>query len=426
MAVTQENIVSDDFLRQLSAAGEVDILVGVPTLNNHETIARVISAIRVGFVKYFPRERAALVNVDGGSRDGTADIVRGTAAPDFRAFLASSPLRTMHTLTTEYDAMQGKGGALRVILAAAELSRAKVCAIVSPDLESLTPEWVEALTRPIYREGFDLLAPIYQRHRFDGLLVSHILSPLVAAAYGCEIEEPLGGELTFSGRLASHYLSQDDAWQQEMMRFAPEIWMVTTALAGDYRVGQAFLGPKVQSERPGEPQLAVTVQQVVGALFNCLEVHQSYWMALKGTRNIPIFGFQYDLDLPPIRVNRKRMLNTFLKGVSELASILEPALAPPTLQQIREIAKVDSEGAWFPDDLWVRIVYEFAGAFHHSVINRDHLLQALTPLYLGRIVSFLSENQRSGATEARERLKKLRTEFETLKPYLAERWNSQK
>jgi hypothetical protein len=96
------------------------------------------------------------------------------------------------------------------------------------------------------------------------------------------------------------------------------------------------------------------------------------------------------------------------------------------LQQIREIAKVDGEGAWFPDELWVRIVYEFAGAFHHSVINRDHLLQALTPLYLGRIVSFLSENQRSGATEARERLKKLRTEFETLKPYLAERWNSPK
>ena len=38
------------------------------------------------------------------------------------------------------------------------------------------------------------------------------------------------------------------------------------------------------------------------------------------------------------------MLNTFLKGVAELASILEPALSPPTLQQIREIAKLDGEG----------------------------------------------------------------------------------
>ena len=54
MAVTDESLLTDDFLRQITAAGEVDILVGVPTLNNHDTIARVISAIRVGFVKYFP------------------------------------------------------------------------------------------------------------------------------------------------------------------------------------------------------------------------------------------------------------------------------------------------------------------------------------------------------------------------------------
>ncbi len=167
------------------------------------------------------------------------------------------------------------------------------------------------------------------------------------------------------------------------------------------------------------------MQQVVGALFSCLEAHQSYWMTHEGIRTVPAFGFQYDLDLPPVRVNRKRMLNTFLTGVSELASILEPALSAPTLQQIRAIAKLGGEGSVFPDDLWVRTVYEFAGAFHRSVINRDHLLQALTPLYLGRINSFLAENHKSSATGARERIKKLRSQFESLKPYLAERWNAQ-
>ncbi len=422
--MADESLLSDDFLRQVTAAGEVDILVGVPTLNNHATIARVISAIRVGFVKYFPRDRAALVNVDGGSEDDTPEIVRSAATPDFRVFLAPSPLRTIQTLTTSYSAMKGKGEALHLILATAELLRAKVCAIVSPDLESLTPEWIEALARPIYREGFDFLSPIYQRHKFDGLLISHVLSPLVAAAYGCEIEEPLGGDLAFSGRLASHYLSQD-AWQLDLMRFAPEIWMVTTALVGGYRAGQAFLGPRVHAADPASPDLAVTIQQVVGALFSCLEAHQSYWLAHQGIQTVPAFGFQYELDLPSIRVNRKRMLNTFLKGVAELASILESALTPPTLQQIREIAKLNAESSWFPDDLWVKTVYEFAGAFHHSVINRDHLLQALTPLYLGRINAFLSENNRSSAPEARERIKRLRSKFESLKPYLAERWNPQ-
>jgi hypothetical protein len=423
MAVSDETLLTDDFLRQITATGEVDLLVGVPTLNNHETVERVISAIRVGFVKYFPRERAALVSVDAGSHDGTPEVVRATAVPDFRAFLASTPLRTMHTLTTSCPAMQGKGGALHVILAAAELLRAKVCAIVSPDLESLTPEWIEALIRPIYREGFDLLAPIYRRHRFDGLMISHVLSPLVSAAYGCEVEEPLGSELTFSGGLASHYLSQE-VWEQDLVRSAPEIWTVTGALVGGYRVCQAFLGPRVHSENPGTADLATTMQQVVGALFGCLEAHQSYWMSLEGVRTVPVFGFQYDLDLQPIRVNRKRMLNTFRKGVAELASILEVVLSAATLQQIREIAKLEGESSRYPDELWVRTVYEFAGAFHRSVINRDHLLQALTPLYLGRINSFLAENHKASASGARDRIKELRTQFENLKPYLVACWKA--
>ena len=78
MSVSDESLLTDDFLRQITAAGEVDILVGVPTLNNHDTIDRVISAIRVGFVKYFPRERAALVNVDGGSNGWDTGDCEGT------------------------------------------------------------------------------------------------------------------------------------------------------------------------------------------------------------------------------------------------------------------------------------------------------------------------------------------------------------
>jgi hypothetical protein len=421
----EENLLTDDCLRQIGAAGEVDILIGVPTLNDRDTIARVLSAIRIGLVKYFPRERAALINVDRGSTDGTQQVVTGTAVPDFRAFLASSPLRTMHTVTACYGPVQGRAEALHVILAAAELLRAKVCAVVSPDLESLTPEWIETLTRPVLREGFDLLAPIYQRHRFDGLLISHVLSPLVSSAYGCEIEEPLGGELAFSGRLVSHLLGQD-VWQQDFMRFAPELWMVTTALVGGFRPCQAYLGPKVQAEKSGGQPIADTIQRVVGALFSCMETHQAYWMPHEGVQPVPAFGFQYDLDLPPIRVNRKRMLSTFLKGVEELAAVLEPALSPETLEKIRSLAATGGEGANYPDELWVKTVYEFAGAFHRSVINRDHLLQALAPLYLGRINSFLAENHRSSGTGARDRIKKLRVQFEASKPYLLECWNAQK
>ena len=70
--MTEESLLSDEFVRQLTAVGGVDILVGVPTLNNRTTVERVIDAILIGLVKYYPGERSVLINPDGGSKDGTS------------------------------------------------------------------------------------------------------------------------------------------------------------------------------------------------------------------------------------------------------------------------------------------------------------------------------------------------------------------
>mgnify|MGYP001235210431 CR=1 FL=1 len=421
--MSEDTFLSDEFLQQITAAGEADILAGVPTLNNARTIERTVRAIQVGLVKYFPRQRAAIVISDGGSRDGTLNLVKSIAPPDFRTMLAAPPLRTMHTLATPHRAIWGRGGAFRTIFAAADLLRVKACTVISPDLESMTPEWIEGLIRPIYRENVDFVAPIYLRHKFDGLLLKQILSPLIAAAYGYEIQEPYGGELAFSGRLAAQYMNED-VFSKEFMRQGAEVWMTTTAMAGGFRLGQSFLGPKIHAPKSGGLDLAGTIQQVVGALFNCLETHQQFWMSRNQVEAVPVFGFENDMELPAVRVDRKRMFQMFQTGVQELASVHDLILSPDTLQRIREIAKLSDREFCLPDDLWVKTVYEFAASFHHSVINRDHILQALTPLYRGRISSFLHENHEAGITDLGEKLKALRLQYQQSKSYLIERWSA--
>ena len=89
--MSEDSLLSDEFVRQLTAVGEVDILVGVPTLNNRGTVERVIDAILVGLVKYYPRERSVLINADAGSNDGTTDAVQAASISDFRTVLASNP-----------------------------------------------------------------------------------------------------------------------------------------------------------------------------------------------------------------------------------------------------------------------------------------------------------------------------------------------
>ena len=69
-------MLSDALLRQLIAVGQVDILVGLPTLNNAATIVDVVRAINVCFTRDFPRLRTVMINSDGGSTDGTPELIR--------------------------------------------------------------------------------------------------------------------------------------------------------------------------------------------------------------------------------------------------------------------------------------------------------------------------------------------------------------
>ena len=77
----RQSLISDDLLRQLIAVGQVDVIVGLPTHNNSSSVTDVVRAVHQGFGKYFARERTALINLDGGSDDGTPELVRA-ASPE--------------------------------------------------------------------------------------------------------------------------------------------------------------------------------------------------------------------------------------------------------------------------------------------------------------------------------------------------------
>ena len=112
----------------------------------------------------------------------------------------------------------------------------------------------------------------------------------------------------------------------------------------------------------------------------------------------------------------------FKNGVSQLTPILESILSAETLGEIQGVSQQEEKHFRFPDELWVKTIYEFAASYHHSVINREHLLQALTPIYRGRICSVVLEDQRADAEQIEERLEALCQEYERLRPRLVERW----
>ena len=98
IALAEETFLDDNFLRQLMSVGEVDLLVGIPSHNNAKTIGPIIKTIEESFQQNFGRERVVIVNVDGGSKDGTSDVVINTPPPTSASLRGLSSLRTLQRL----------------------------------------------------------------------------------------------------------------------------------------------------------------------------------------------------------------------------------------------------------------------------------------------------------------------------------------
>jgi glycosyltransferase involved in cell wall biosynthesis len=406
---------------QLKEIKEADILIGIPSYNNARTIGHVVRAVMAGLAKYFPKARAVLVNSDGGSTDGTQEEVKRVQIEDFKTILTSHPVHPLSKIVTPYHGIPGKGSAFRTIFEDAKLLNAKACAVVDSDLRSIAPEWVELLLRPVYEGGFDYVAPLYARHKFDGTITNSIVYPLTRALYGKRVRQPIGGDFGFSGDLAKFYLKKN-VWETDVARFGVDIWMTTLAIAEGYKVCQSYLGAKIHDAKDPGSDLGPMFTQVVASVSTLMGEYEPLWKRVKESEPIPTFGFHYEVGLEPISVNVEHMIGNFRLGAKNLMEIWRKVILPETAPRLESLSRLSDEAFSFPQDLWVRTIYDFAVAYHKGSINREHLLKSMIPLYLGRVASFVKENEKSSAEEVEEKLESLCQVFEEMKPYLIERW----
>lgn len=397
-----------------------DILVGIASYNNAKTIGHVVKAVDAGLAKYFPDKQALIVNSDGGSKDGTPDIVR-SATHDHDAVFLSHPVYPIHRISMPYNGIPGKGSAFRALFRKAVEMQAEACCVVDADLRSITPEWIELLLSPVIQKGFDFVAPLYSRHKYDGTITNSIVYPVTRALYGKRIRQPIGGEFGFSGEMAEFYVSQD-VWESHVARFGVDIWMTTEAIANDFKVCQTFLGAKIHDPKDPGSDLADMLLQVVATLFNLTEKHYDKWNEEKGSSDVPTFGFRYQVGLESVRVNSEKMLDIFRGGLKDLRDIWINIMGAGDLGEIESLGCLSGNAFRFPAGLWARVVYDYVLAYHRKVISPEHLIRSLVPLYLGKTASFVIETENMEQEGAEAEIEKLCLEFENRKDYLVTNW----
>jgi hypothetical protein len=400
---------TDETKQQIERIGSADVLVGIAgavqfdpvrakTLQVMHDLGSAASSLRLVFA--YPGDPQAVSS-------------NGAESPAISLLPFSAPL-------VAGDLWSGVSAHQRAVLSLASSLNVKACIVLGADLAALHAHAIQLFAYAILDRQCGLAMPLYSTGKYDGLVNSGILSPLSRALYGKRVRFPLAYEFAVAGGLCDRMAHQDPGYHVPGNSL---LWPVTVAATQfpHLPVGQVHL----HAHHPvsaGGLDLSAVLSQIVGSLFQEMDVYAANWQRVRGSQITPMWGSapaEQPEGPPP---DPQPMLDSFLLGSRNLDELWKLILPPNTLLELRRLTRQRAESFRMPDELWAGIVYDFALAWRLRTLSRAHLLGALTPLYLGWVASYVREAAPLPAAAAEQRLEQMARGWEEKKPYLLSRW----
>jgi glycosyltransferase involved in cell wall biosynthesis len=397
--------------KRIEEIESADILVAIPCYNNELTIAHVIQMVTHGLAKHYRDLRSVIFIADGGSTDDTREVVKEFQIKPWQEKVVSI-----------YRGPAGKGSALRSVFEAATWLKVQACAVVDSDLRSITSDWVKYLLDPVLAKGYQFVAPVYVRHKYDGTITNNIVYNLTRALYGKRIRQPIGGDFAFS-RDAAKFYNEQDVWDTDVARFGIDIWMTTNAITQGFKICQSNLGVKIHDTKDPGFHLGPMFRQVLWTVFSLMERHESYWKDIRGSEPVEVSGYKGQIDPEPVKVDLEGLIQNFKIGFKQFSPLWREIFCKKCFSEIQKATKLDSQDFHLSTDAWIRILYELAATFHAWSVNRNKLIDLVTPLYYARVASFVRQSWEMSTQEADDLVEEQAQRFEERKDYLIKMWD---
>jgi glucosylglycerate synthase len=312
--------------------------------------------------------------------------------------------------------------AQRSILAMAASFEARACVVIHSDLAVLNGPSLNLLSGPVMEGKCDLVTPVYPEGKYDGLINKSLLAPLSRALYGRRVHSPLPLDFSASSRVFSRLV---DASRGRGYAGPQLLWPANVVASENGQIGQAYLDVRHTTQTDGL-DLTEVLGQLAGSLFQEAEGAAANWQRIRGSQATQQWG------TPPASagngsaaqspVDPRPLIESFVLGSRNLEEIWRLVLPPVTVLDLKRLTRLEPAQFRMPDELWARVVYDFALAYRLRNISRGHLLGALTPLYLGWVASYTQEVANASVEESEQRLEQLARAYEENKPYLLARW----
>jgi glucosylglycerate synthase len=405
-------------LEQVEQLGGADVVIGILDSESADQGGAATAMVREALGQLTGIARAVVVCNNGagpasstpernGDETGRLPVIFTCGLPARNP--ADTPQETVLSVYRNVFAIGGRLGA-------------RACGVIASQPRTATYQWISRLVQPVLDLGFDLVAPLYSRHKMEGLLNRSILSPLHRALYGERLQNPMGPDFGLSGKLLQRVLGQNSGTRRGADSLPAMLASLgSVAAAGGFQVCESHLGARTQRATDWA-NLSSLLAEILGPGFVEMERQAAFWQSVRGSKALPGLGVAESMPEDNGVVDSGRMIESFQLGTRNLQDVWDLVLPPGSLLELKKLARLSPGQFRMPDDLWVRIVYDFALAHRLRTISRDHLLRSITPLYLGWIASYALEMETAGPSEVEARIERLARAYEAGKPYLVSRW----
>ncbi|SHH44408.1 glycosyltransferase [Thermosipho atlanticus] len=397
--------VPENILESIVKKGPYDLIVGIPSYNNSETIKYVVEMADQGLQQYFPNMRACIINSDGGSVDGTR-----------KKFLSSDTVSDLYSFV--YKGIPGKGTAMRSIFEIAHVVEAKAVVFLDSDLRSVEPFWIERLLTPILEGKTSYVTPYYIRHKYDGTITNSICYPLTSILYGQKIRQPIGGDFGVGKELINIYVRKPvEIWDSDISKFGIDIWMTTTAInESKLPVYQASLGAKIHDVKDPGKHLENMFKEVVGTLFNLMEVYKENWMNVDKIAESPVYGDILEVEPEPILVDAKNLLDRCKSGIISMKDDISKIFSEELTEKLFDIAYGNGR---INEEVWISVIFELSKKYKKY---KEELIKVLVPIYFGKTGDFVLKTWDMDTKEAEKKINELLDKFFERKGELVKIW----
>ncbi len=367
-----------------SNVASAEIVVGIPSYLEADSIAFVTQQASVGLKKYFPDKTAVIINCDNNSPDGTEHVFLNTPTQIDKIYITTPP----HTL--------GKGYNLENLFRKVLELGSKVLICVDADLTSIAPEWIRYFGEPVYG-GFDYVSPVYSRHKYDGTITNTICYPLIYSLFCRNIRQPISGDFAISAKLVEYLLLQP--WRENTRKYGIDIFISMNAVTNGYKICKIGLGAK--QHKPSGPKLDLMFVQVVDTAFQYVTHNVHLWKDWSDIYDPPLFTCQNPEPHQDLAIDRsaikKKACEDFSRYKNRLKNVLDDEL-------YSELDRMFSSGSIdITSELWTDLVFEIISAYARSN-DRNSLVEAMRGLYFGRILSFMNKTWTLTPEEAEQEI----------------------